>query len=354
MLDVSQTAFRLRTKLLCRFPNGKAPGPGANSPAGRRAAPAIIPRHLCRFEYFPRPAGLRRQQFEAACLLRAEHKAPFLDAGSLVIRGRDGVGIWWWDAAAWASLGYNPQNPAAADIPESLCASLPDGWHHIRLENGYEARLVRQNTVIASTWRRSAFGKVEWQDVVALADADRDTAVPLPPVSDIERSQLAARVRGGTVLRRPMGAAEKGLLAGLLLASVLGGWWQGEATALAEAAARNEAEAVRLERFVAGYELFSQMRSDLEELNAAQRALGQTTPATDLATILAQIANANLSLSSMQLDREQLRLAVQTGGDIERLRSVAAQIEGLPSFVHVAAQDGDSDGEIILSAEVGP
>jgi hypothetical protein len=56
----------------------------------------------------------------------------------------------------------------------------------------------------------------------------------------------------------------------------------------------------------------------------------------------------------MQLDREQLRLAVQTGGDVDRLRTVAAQIEALPGFVHVAAQDGESEGEMILSAEVGP
>lgn len=358
MLDISPTAFRLWRKLLSRFPNGKALGSEADSPTGRWAAPAIIPRNLCRFEYFERPTGLRRQQFEAACLLCAEHKAPFVDAGSIVIRGRDGVGIWWWDAAAWASLNDGPQggpqNAHSRDLPESLCASLPDGWHHIYLESGYEARLVRRQMVIASTWRRSAFGAAEWQDVVALADPDGDVAIPLPPAFHIERSQLTARVRGGTVLRRPMGAAEKGLLAGLLLASALGGWWQGEAATLAETAARSEAEAARLERFVARYELFSQIRSDLQELNAAQRALGQTTAATDLATILAQVANANLSLSSMQLDREQLRLAVQTGGDVDRLRTVAAQIEALPGFVHVAAQDGESEGEMILSAEVGP
>ena len=30
------------------------------------------------------------------------------------------------------------------------------------------------------------------------------------------------------------------------------------------------------------------------------------------------------------------------------------RIEALPGFVHVAAQDGESDGEMILSAEVGP
>ncbi len=89
-------------------------------------------------------------------------------------------------------------------------------------------------------------------------------------------------------------------------------------------------------------------------MNAAQRALGQTTSATDLATILGQVADANLSLSSLQLDREQLRLAVQTGGDVDQLRTVASQIEALPGFVHVTAQDGEGEGEIILSAEVGP
>lgn len=353
MLDISPTAFRSWRKLLSRSPNGKTLDPGADSPAGRRAAPAIIPRNLCRFEYFERPARLRRQQFEAACLLRAEHKAPFVDAGSMVIRGRDGVGIWWWDAAAWAVLNNRPQNAPSRDLPESLCASLPDGWHHIYLEDGYEARLVHRQMVIASTWRRSAFGAAEWQDVVALVDPDGDVAIPLPPAFHIERSQLTARVRGGTVLRHPMAAVEKGLLAGLLLASILGGWWQGEASTLAETAARSKAEAIRLEQFVARYELFSRIRSDLQELDDAQRALGPTTAATDLATILAKVANANLSLSSMQLDREQLRLAVQTGGDVDRLGTVAAQIEALPGFTHVAAQNGESDGEMILSAEVG-
>lgn len=357
MLATSRTALGSWRKLLSRFPNAEASGSGTNAPAGSWAAPATIPRNLCRFEYLERPAGLRRQQFEAASLLRAEHKAPFVDAGSMVIRGRDGVGIWWWDAGAWASLAHGPQgdphHAPGRDLPESLCANLPDGWHHIHLDHGYEARLIRGQMVIASVWRRSPFGAAEWQEVVALADPASDGAIPLPPALRIERSQLTARLRGGTLLRRPISRGEQGLLAGLLLACVLGGWWQGEAATLAEAAARSEAEAVRLERFVARYELFSRSRSDLQELNAAQRALGHTTTATDLATILASIANADLSLTAMQLDREQLRLAVRTGGDVDRLRTVAAQIEALPGFAHVAAQDGEGDGEMILSAEVG-
>ena len=60
----------------------------------------------------------------------------------------------------------------------------------------------------------------------ALADPDGDVAIPLPPAFHIERSQLTARVRGGTVLRRPMGAAEKGLLAALLLAEFDSLWNQ--------------------------------------------------------------------------------------------------------------------------------
>lgn len=317
-------------------------------------APAIIPRSLCRFEYFERPAQLGRQEFEAACLLRAELKPPFVDAGSIVIGDRDGVGIWWWDAGAWANMTEAPQNRASRYLPESLCANLPDGWHHISLDTGYEARLVRRQMVVASVWRRTAFIKAEWQDIVALAEPGGDAGIPLPPAARIERSHLTPQLRGGRELRHPMAAAEKLLLVGLLLASILGGWWQGEAATLAENATRNQAEAVRLERFTASYELFARIRSDLQELDAAQRALGRTSTATDLATILAQVASAGLSLSSMQLDREQLRISVQTQGDVERLRAVATQIEALPGFVHVAAQDGESAGEMILSAKVEP
>lgn len=350
MLGINPSAFRFWRKLLSRSLNGN--WSETDPPSGRLIAPAIVPRSLCRFEYLERPARLGRHEFEAACLLRAEHKAPFVDAGSMVIGGRDGVGIWWWDAAAWANMNDAPQNRASRHLPESLCANLPDGWHHICLDIGYEARLVRRQMVVASIWRRSAFIKAEWQDVVALADPGGDVAIPLPPTIRIERSHLTARVRGGKELRRPMAAAEKVLGAGLLLASILGGWWQGEAATLAENAARNQAEAMRLERFTASYELFSKIRSDLQELDAAERALGKTTTATDLATILAQVANAGLSLSSIQLDREHLRLAVRTEGDVDRLRAVAAQIEALPGFVHVAAQDGEGVGEMILSAKV--
>jgi hypothetical protein len=352
MLAFNPNAFRFGRNLLSRSRNGNRLD--TDPPRGRLIAPAIIPRSLCRFEYLERPDHLGRQQFEAACLLRAEHKAPFVDAGSIVIGGRDGVGIWWWDAAAWANINDAPQNQASRDLPESLCANLSDGWHHICLDIGYEARLVRRQMVVASIWRRTAFIKAEWQHVVALAEPDGDVAIPLPPAVRIERSHLTAQMRGGTELRRPMAAAEKVLFTGLLLVSILGGWWQGEATTLAENAARNKAEAMRLERFTASYELFSKIHSDLQELDAAQRALGRTTTATDLATLLAQVANAGLSLSSMQLDREHLRLAVRTGGDVDRLRAVAAQIEALPSFVHVAAQDGEGVGEMILLAEVEP
>ena len=49
-----------------------------------------------------------------------------------------------------------------------------------------------------------------------------------------------------------------------------------------------------------------------------------------------------------------MALAVQTGGVVSCVRTVVAQIEALPGLVHGAAQDGESDGEMLLSAEVGP
>lgn len=292
---------------------------------------------------------MARGAFAASCLLRARLKAPFVDCRHVLMQDRAGVSIWWWDAAALFGEAGREQS-RVRDVPESICQKLPDGWYHLQLENGYEARHVRRGMVIASFWRRTPFSAEDWCDTVA--PGQDHMAVDVPPLSIVEPATGPVRPTGGRVVRAPMAAGEKLLLLALFLASVLGGWWQGQATALQRSAQKANREAERLEAFVSRYPLFAEIRSDLRDINAAQKALGRTTAATDLAQVLAHVSDSGLQLVAFELDDARLELRIVTGADDDRIRTLAARIEAMAAFVHVAAQSADADGEMQLTAEV--
>lgn len=326
--------------------------PGASYGYAAKPAAIIVARNLCRFAYLERPAGLSRYQFETACLLQARCKPPFVQSGHLVLQNRDGAAIWWWDEAALLLEANSAGRPSASTIPESVSQQLPDGWYHVRLAEGFEARHVERGMVIGSAWRRQPFGQSDWQAFVSgEGGALVGPCVP-PSIIDADTLRFTARPGGGRVLERAISWQERAIFAAVLGAAVLGGWWHGEAAGLARSTERAVKETARLEQVMSEYALFVKTRKEQALLSAAQAAAGNGTAAIRFAAVLRLAAARKLQVTDLRLDQSELALSVRFDGPGTGLRALAGELEALPHFSDVTASPGAEPGEMRLLAKV--
>ena len=313
----------------------------------------IIPRHVCRFEYIKRTSGLKRHQFQASCLLQARYSAPFLTSESIVIQDSDGAAIWWWDAAAGSTEGHTATKAKRTSLPESVCAQLPDGWHHIRLECGYEARHVQRGMVIHSTWKRTPFELSDWINLQGGNINDPQHGVAVPVVTDAPPLQEPFRPRGGRILSHVISTRDSVLITAAVFSAALGGWWHGKAEAINQSTAVAKAEADRLERFVSSYDLFARSRAQQAHIKVANDILGPSRAPTDLIATLSIVEKRNLQVSSAKIDSKTFEISIVPDANPDKLRSIAASIEAMPGIAQVVSRDADGASEIMLTADVG-
>lgn len=325
---------------------------GAQRTAKSFTASSVIARSACRFEYVERPPGLSRYQFETACLLQARLKPPFVETGHLVIQDRHGAAIWWWDQAALGAPSAVGRTQPRRVLPESVGQHLPDGWYHLRLEDGFEARHIERGMVIGSAWRRQSFGQSDWQAFVrGEGGALVGPCVP-PSIMDATSLPVMARIGGGRVLLRAVSWKERAALAAALLAVVLGGWWHGAAHRQLEAASSARAETDRLDKLIASYDLFVAARKERARLLAAQTAAGSGTAGIRFAAVLRMAAARQLQVIELKLDSSELAVTLRTDASVNGLRALAGELEALPHFSQVTARNGARAGEMQLDAKV--
>lgn len=313
----------------------------------------IVPRHLCRFEYIKRPTGLKRHQFQASCLLQAQYSAPFINSESVVIQDRYGAAIWWWDAATGADEYRSVSKTKRPALPESICVQLPEGWHHIRLNCGFEARHVRRGMVVQSTWKRTPFEISDWENLQGSDIDATQHSVVVPVVTDAPTLPEPLRPRGGRVLSHVISTRDAVVIVAAVFAAALGGWWHGKAESIDRSTAVATAEADRLERFISTYDLFARGRAQQAHIKVANDILGPSRAATDLMATLSIVEKRNLQVSSAKIDSKTLEISIIPDGDADKLRSIAASIEAMPGIAQIVSRDADGASEIMLTADVG-
>lgn len=151
----------------------------------------LLARGLCRFEQFRAPARLAQDDRDKAARLKAETDAPFRNAGSLMLRTKDGAAIWYWDAAQVAALLNKPIETDIRAVPESLYrVGSGDGWRIIEVSDGFEAQYWQDGALVASTWRRRAFTDAQWRTFALSVDQAAAAAPSAPPSA--EKAELVA------------------------------------------------------------------------------------------------------------------------------------------------------------------
>lgn len=285
--------------------------------------------------------------------MQAQYSAPFLNSESIVVQDRYGAAIWWWDAATGSDESRTVGKTKRPALPESICVQLPDGWHHIRLDCGFEARYVQRGMVVQSTWKRTPFELSDWENLQGSDIDDTQHSVVAPFLTDAPPVPEPFRPRGGRVLSHVISTRDALVIVAAVFAAALGGWWHGKAESIDRSTAVATAEADRLERFISSYDLFAQGRAQQAHIKAANEILGPSRAATDLMASLSIVEKRNLQVSSAKIDSKTFEISIIPDADPDKLRSIAASIEAMPGIAQIVSRDADGASEIMLTADVG-
>lgn len=355
MQEMGHGATSLLGKLSnsCRSLVARAIDPAAlGRSLSRQPSATCVPRAKCRFEYVPRPDGLARRKFESACLLQAEHRAPFVISGKLTVVDRHGAAFWWWDASSPEDERQPESHIARNGLPESVCRRLLDGWHHLRLETGFEAVFVQKGLVVGSAWQRMPFDGRAWRTFVDDQGEGRIGPHVPPPQIDAPLPTAAALQSRGRVLLKVTHPGARILTIAALTSAAACGWMLGQASQLNRMAKIDISEAARLEQVLKSYELYKHVREQQSELGQARDAAGSGQIGLALASALELAASQGLQVQAFSIDTQRLELVLLTPSDPAKLRLIAAKLESLAPFSEVAGRESDLPGTTRLTAKV--
>lgn len=342
------SGFRtVRLCLLLETGETVAPDPDRRPVEPRRAGTLALSRALCRFHFFPTPAGLSRRRAAAAARLFAEAHAPFSACDHALFRRPGGVAIWWWDAERVEALaGHAWRYDAGRLVPETLLQPAGDGWRQAATAEGFEAQFWRDGVLRASTWRRRPFTPEQW---AAFALSVDEPAPPLPPPQSLPlgawREARLSPPWGWPQATRWASAAGAAALATSACFAVQAAWYdRRRADALAAAdASRTAADHDPGAR---------RAQAELSLVRAFQARSGRSAALTSAAEGLEVFAAFGARPIRWSADGAEFRAELLGPADELPLRDLAAALEERPAFRNVTAEV--SDHLVVVSAELGP
>jgi len=309
---------------------------------GGRRPRVLLARELCSFEWFE-PAGGRTAADQAARLY-ARTSAPFHNAGTLVRRAGAGYAIWWWDReriGPWLAERFGAESPPLA--PETLAQPPASGWRVVRLASGFELQYWRRETLVASSWRRTAPDAAAW---AAFARQQRDPQVPppaeppspqpLPVVLDADFGESGWRDVS------PAQTAQLALGAGAALIAVVSLFWVGQALRLSQLSAGLERQALAESGAVV------QRRDDAAARRqiAAYQALGdRPEPIGGLKTALDVLRGHRIAVKAFSVDGPTLTVVVPYAA-LGQMGEIARELEATGAFTDVRPMSNSADNSI--------
>ncbi|WGM32276.1 hypothetical protein KKHFBJBL_02527 [Brevundimonas sp. NIBR11] len=157
----------------------------------------LLARDLCAFSFFE-TAALPRGRRAQAARLYAKTASPYVVSVSNLVKVGADYGVWWWDIERVAPLvGAVLPGGKPRLRPETLAQPKTSGWRTVKLADGYEAQLWRDQGLVASVWSRVRFDPASWiaftrlQRLAPAADSTPPPAQTLPIAGDSEALSLA-------------------------------------------------------------------------------------------------------------------------------------------------------------------
>jgi hypothetical protein len=313
---------------------------GEGAGAGRPRV--LVARELCSFEWFE-PAG-GRAAADRAARLYARASAPFNNPGVLVRRGGGGYGIWWWDRER---IGASLAERFGADLPpvapETLAQPPGTGWRVVRLASGFELQYWRRQTLVASSWRRTAPDAAAWaafarqqRDPELPPPADPPTPQPLPVVQDADFAE------GGWRDVSPAQTAQLALGAFAALLAIVSVFWAGQAWRLSQMSAGLERRALAESSTAPAPHENAAVRRQI----AAYAALGQRPePMAGLKAALDVLRRHRIAAKAFSVDGPTLTVTVPYA-TLAQMGEITLELEATGAFTDVRPLSNSADGSI--------
>lgn len=305
------------------------------SPPWWEGAALIIPRDLCRFEFYEPPAQLSGSDAVKAARTRLSVAGPFSRSGGLMVRRGKSFGLWWWDQDLVRTAAGSDAS-AVKVLTEALITEPGDGYRLIRtLGGGAEAQYWREGFLLASAYRPEAWTHQDWELFVRTTPDD-SPVWDIPPIS---RPPLAwtngyRRVRVRLEPLSTLLASAAVVIAALCLA--ISGFFLGQAAHLNQTAARLEAEISGAPEATPP-QVDIQARAQLAELARFSTAVGGTDPLGLIAEAASVLDAADAEVRNFSIEQGRLEIGTSptTLADAE---SIARSLEMSPSFSNVSAR----------------
>lgn len=302
---------------------------------GRLRPPVVLlARSLCAFKLFEAraiPANRRRQ----AARLHARVAAPYIVAGTALVKAGADFGVWWWDIehnAGPIQARYGTKRVAVR--PESLAQTPASGWRVVKLEEGYESQLWRAGDLIASAWRPSRPDAGAWAAFTRLqrGDTPAEDSPPAPQSLPIAYDSEAFSITRMEISRDQLLALAGG---GFVFATlVLAAFWTGQAATLQSRTKAIAAETDAVRQAVATLPQAGDVQGDRRKLIGYRTLEEQTNPLTAAGAAVTVLALQDLSASQLSVEEDVLTLTLPYAAG-RRSDQLVEEFEGSGYFYDV-------------------
>lgn len=302
----------------------------------------VLSRGLCRFRLFRAPVGLSRAQIARAARTFAEAHAPFEDSGILVLRSPLGAEIWYWDRAV---VGDHRA------VPESVLRPDGQGWRVLACDEGFEAQYWDEGGLVASTWRRGAFGRDQWAAFVLGVDQVTTDAPDAPPEVEhiglaLGRSWRAREIKPPPTWRE----AEQGALTLGLCASALALFFVGQALHADFASNAVKIQAAAAEQRIGADPRLTRVREHTALLRDYADAMSGADVLAAAAQAFEVFKQFNVEVSEWRVDQRNFRATLNASMADVPLREIVAALEASSLLCRVEPNLSSAEGSLELTA----
>lgn len=315
---------------------------------GRLRPPVVLlARELCAFSLFP-TAALPRSKRRQAARLHARAAAPYLTAGSFLVRAGPDFGVWWWDqerVAAMLTASHGASLPAIR--PETLAQPRGSDWRIVRLDSGYEAQLWSERTLYASAWRRDRFDAASWsafartQRTPKPPPVDPPAAHPLPLALDSEA--FAPTVP--TLTREQAIGLGLATVAGLAVCLALFNW--GQALRLSQDSETVETEVTEIQAATPRLNQTQNLDANQRKLVAYREIESRTNPLSAAGAALGILAIHDLSPTILEAETDRLSVTLPYSA-ISKINVLVEEFQSSGYFFDVQPRSDGGAGQILV------
>lgn len=319
---------------------------------GRFRAPVVLlARDLCTFSFFE-TAALPRSRRAQAARLYARTASPYLMSFSNLVKVGADYGVWWWDLERAASL-IEAAIPGAKPRfrPETLAQPSTVGWRNVKLEDGFEAQLWRDNGLVASVWSRVRFDPASWSAFTRLQRAapEAGAAPPLAQTLPIASDSEALSLRPPELTREQAIAIAVATAPIALVTASL--FLAGQTLAISRQTDALRQETLEIQEATPRTTTVTAVEYDRQKLQAYRKVEAGTNPLSAAGAAIGIVAIHDLTPTAIDAGEDTLSLTLPYSS-VQKASDLVAEFEESGYFFDIQPRTNAANQTVIFEMKV--